>query len=403
MAGHPRFKNLDVFSQSGSAIAHFHLGHTDSTPSSMPSTPRHTPKSAAQLMTPPNVLGWSSDESEAYGKALNPYDISFNIARPPQQAYRSIRTSSPPMASSSSVRSLVTERAYSHPSITSERRAQRNRERDPAWVPRPRNAFIIFRCQYSQNHARENKDNEPTAEKTLSKRAAEAWRTLTEHEKQPWKDAAEQERKSHAKNHPGYKYRPRKRNQDAHRKIGSLSRREQVESFVDRVTSRSSSVFESDSASDYTNSSSPTSMDSSPSPEPPSTPFRTGSPSESVQYEGRSSSMPAPYDVPLHDRLQQSLFLSSALCASSPNLVSHSGTVPESDVGFASIPSPYGEQDAFGWPESYSITDVSSDSSSSPESPSWTPIVDTRLDLFAFESAGVTVSRLGPVTPYFEA
>lgn len=62
---------------------------------------------------------------------------------------------------------------------SSDRRAIRNRLRDPDWVPRPRNAFIIFRCEYSRKHARDPSDpsdRSSRCDKTLSKRAGEEWR-----------------------------------------------------------------------------------------------------------------------------------------------------------------------------------------------------------------------------------
>src|SRR6266550_2637147 len=49
---------------------------------------------------------------------------------------------------------------------------------DSLWVARPRNAFIIFRCQYVRRHSRMGRRARGTgapAEKSLSKRAAEAW------------------------------------------------------------------------------------------------------------------------------------------------------------------------------------------------------------------------------------
>ncbi|TFK61489.1 hypothetical protein BDN72DRAFT_741327, partial [Pluteus cervinus] len=83
---------------------------------------------------------------------------------------------------------------------------------DPAWVARPRNPFIIFRCQYSQKHSKEGKRvrRPPGAppEKSLSKRAAEAWHTMSREEKEHFKELANMERDEHARLHPLYRFRP---------------------------------------------------------------------------------------------------------------------------------------------------------------------------------------------------
>ncbi|KAG1900044.1 high mobility group box domain-containing protein, partial [Suillus fuscotomentosus] len=100
---------------------------------------------------------------------------------------------------------------------SSDRRAQRNRSRDPSWIPRPRNAFIIFRCEYSRKHSQaaqegdeESEAPNPTA-KTLSKRAAEAWKELSASEKDIYKVLADKEREDHARLYPHYRFRPMRR------------------------------------------------------------------------------------------------------------------------------------------------------------------------------------------------
>ncbi|KAG2139052.1 hypothetical protein DEU56DRAFT_886723 [Suillus clintonianus] len=100
---------------------------------------------------------------------------------------------------------------------SSDRRAQRNRSRDPSWIPRPRNAFIIFRCEYSRKHSQAAQEGDeesdvpnPTA-KTLSKRAAEAWKQLSASEKDSYKVLADKEREEHARLYPHYRFRPMRR------------------------------------------------------------------------------------------------------------------------------------------------------------------------------------------------
>ncbi|EGN96307.1 hypothetical protein SERLA73DRAFT_141654 [Serpula lacrymans var. lacrymans S7.3] len=130
---------------------------------------------------------------------------------------------------------------------SSDRRAQRNRTRDPAWVPRPRNAFIIFRCEYSRDHQQSNQDvkqdedsesRSPTA-KTLSKRAAEAWKLLTASQKTRYKELADQEREEHARRHPNYRFRPMRRqnlSKSRQRCYGPQSNESSVERTEDRCS-----------------------------------------------------------------------------------------------------------------------------------------------------------------------
>lgn len=97
---------------------------------------------------------------------------------------------------------------------SSDRRAIRNRLRDPDWVPRPRNAFIIFRCEYSRKHARDPSDpsdRSSRCDKTLSKRAGEEWRRLSTAEREQYKVLAEQEKVTHALQNPDYRFKPMRR------------------------------------------------------------------------------------------------------------------------------------------------------------------------------------------------
>ncbi|GBE82791.1 predicted protein [Sparassis crispa] len=232
-------------------------------------------------------------------------------------------------------------------SASSERRALRNLERDPSWVPRPPNAFIIFRAEYSKNYAQTHEDGEspPTSEKSLSKRAAEAWGELTTEEKAPYKWRAEQERLEHGKKYPDYKYRPRRRQKGAS-DGGTISRREVVESFMRRAASGSQRDSESDLSGDCP---SPPSMNSS-SPEPVDTPLGSDSPSDTKSFDF-SSILPPAEDMTLYP-----FFLLPSSSASAPclTLSSSMDSSPWSsaDLGF----SPYAGVGATGSRDRYSDT-----------------------------------------------
>ncbi|KAF8553777.1 hypothetical protein OG21DRAFT_1485195 [Imleria badia] len=111
----------------------------------------------------------------------------------------------------------LTEVPHTTIASSSDRRAQRNRNRDPSWIPRPRNAFIIFRCEYSREHAQgaqesqNDEDSNSASVKTLSKRAAEAWKQLPPSEKERYKILADREREEHARLYPHYRFRPMKK------------------------------------------------------------------------------------------------------------------------------------------------------------------------------------------------
>lgn len=90
------------------------------------------------------------------------------------------------------------------------------RRGDPEWVARPRNPFIIFRCEYSQRNSRGDGKRIRRApgapiEPSLSKRAAEAWHELPAEEKERFKKLADLEREEHTRLHPLYRFRPAKR------------------------------------------------------------------------------------------------------------------------------------------------------------------------------------------------
>lgn len=79
---------------------------------------------------------------------------------------------------------------------------------NPNRIPRPRNAFILFRQKYHQlvlDEATEAKTN-PEVSRELGRR----WRALSAVERDHWNSLAEQEKKNHAKKYPNYRYTPRR-------------------------------------------------------------------------------------------------------------------------------------------------------------------------------------------------
>lgn len=75
-------------------------------------------------------------------------------------------------------------------------------------IPRPRNAFILFRQKNHQLVLEEGSviRTNPDVSRELGKR----WRSLSREEKEHWNKLAEEEKIAHAKKYPGYKYTPRR-------------------------------------------------------------------------------------------------------------------------------------------------------------------------------------------------
>ncbi|KAI0046911.1 HMG-box, partial [Auriscalpium vulgare] len=82
----------------------------------------------------------------------------------------------------------------------------------PDYIPRPRNAFIIFRCEYAPTHKRGTAGapvkGTPDSQKTLSGRAGEVWKSMSEAERAVYKARAEQEKVAHALRNPDYRFQP---------------------------------------------------------------------------------------------------------------------------------------------------------------------------------------------------
>jgi hypothetical protein len=151
------------------------------------------------MTVPSQIYGWSP--------LLNtdPYTYSFESAgfKSPGPSSPRSQTASP----SSSTSSLVD----SQPTPFTSAAGTAN---DPNHVRRPRNAFIIFRCDFSREHAGVDQ-GDSVADRSLSKRAAIAWRGLSEEQKQVYKERAAQEKGEHARANPNYRYRPVKKPQPA--------------------------------------------------------------------------------------------------------------------------------------------------------------------------------------------
>jgi hypothetical protein len=87
------------------------------------------------------------------------------------------------------------------------------RPRKDSAPPKPRNAFILFRCYQTQQLARDNEIKkskgirvEKTHQTNFSKIARDRWRALAPKQSKVWYDLAEEEKRLHTIAYPDYKY-----------------------------------------------------------------------------------------------------------------------------------------------------------------------------------------------------
>ena len=128
-----------------------------------------------------------------------------------------------------------------HPESTT---VYQRRLKDPKHVPRPRNAFIIYRCEFTKNYLANGGSERAceTEKKSLSKRAGEAWKNEKPETKRYYGKLADEERACHRINHPDYRFRPR-RQKSAGQTGGRRSPKRRVSSPCSkRSAGRSSSV-----------------------------------------------------------------------------------------------------------------------------------------------------------------
>ncbi|KAL4909045.1 hypothetical protein BDW74DRAFT_174261 [Aspergillus multicolor] len=133
-------------------------------------------------------------EAPKPGSALPPRDIPMR-ERPSIAADRSA-SCSPMKSTAQGPRDPATQFCLCQP--------------DPK-IPRPRNAFILYR---QHNQAAVVAQNPGLANPEISKIIGEKWRKLPQEVKDEWKAHAEQEKARHQQQYPEYRYQPRRYGRD---------------------------------------------------------------------------------------------------------------------------------------------------------------------------------------------
>ena len=191
-----------------------------------------------QAFTEMDVQGWEPDAEECSSASSSSFDTPSSMIL--RRSKRRYPTCLPPTLSQhgslasdlnalqrstksrvSSSRSAASAGNKVRPRTSTERKIARKLLDDPLYVPRPSNAFILFRNKFVFDHTSERGEEVRGKKRprsgdgenmSLSKMAGIAWRSLTAKEKELWLSYAEAVAVQHKLKNPTYKFQPKRNN-----------------------------------------------------------------------------------------------------------------------------------------------------------------------------------------------
>lgn len=120
--------------------------------------------------------------------------LNGEIAGPPSRRHL---TSTTP----STLAMILPEPTYIPPDLKKKPHAKKQ---PPGHIPRPRNPFILFRCDYVRQKkipAQVEKDH-----RNISRIVGQIWRQMNDKQKEPWILMADKEKVAHSKLYPSYRF-----------------------------------------------------------------------------------------------------------------------------------------------------------------------------------------------------
>ncbi|KAG6836405.1 hypothetical protein H0H93_008262 [Arthromyces matolae] len=137
-------------------------------------------------------------------------------------------------ATSPSIASVDSEyEFYSYPPRKSKGKAKAAASSSATYIPRPKNAFILFRSHFYQTSGGSDQNQ-------ISVAAGKAWKALSDEEKLPFQLQADEEKRSHQEKFPDYSYAPgkggllRRKSLAAKKRKAQLTSKKSVTSPVSR-------------------------------------------------------------------------------------------------------------------------------------------------------------------------
>ena len=81
-----------------------------------------------------------------------------------------------------------------------------SRKQPEGHIPRPRNAFILFRCDFVVQ--RKIPASVEPDHRNISRIVGRIWKAMSDEDRRPWVDEAKKEREEHKRRYPRYRYSP---------------------------------------------------------------------------------------------------------------------------------------------------------------------------------------------------